>query len=280
MRLTRRDFIRKTLRATAATGLLYTLAEPWRVEVEKITIRLPGLPASFEGFRIVQLSDLHYLPFTTLAQIGDVVDRTNSLKPDLVVITGDFVTGGHKRVGELTPVLERLRAPHGVTGILGNHDKAAGAASITATLRKAGLEMLRNEGRELSHGGSSIFLAGVDSICGGGGYPDLKKALAQRPPAKTTLLLAHEPDFADKVHAHASVALQLSGHTHGGQVCFPLVGALILPAWGKKYWKGLYTVNRTQLYTNRGIGTTGAPVRFGSLPEITEITLTAAPLPA
>ncbi len=275
MRISRRAFFRTTLGAAIGAGIVYpALAEPWRVAVEKINIRLHGLPASFEGFKIIQLSDLHYRPYTTLRQIAHVVDLTNALKPDLVVITGDFISLGHDHINELTPILMKLEARHGVTGVLGNHDQSSGAGAITAALRQSAMEMLRNQGRELTHEGSSIYLAGVDSICGGGGaYPHLNNALAGRAPGQTTILLAHEPDFADRLPVSAGISLQLSGHSHGGQICLPLLGALVLPDWGKKYWKGLRKVNQTQLYTNRGIGTIGLPMRIGSLPEITEITL-------
>ncbi|MEO7932648.1 MAG: metallophosphoesterase [Chthoniobacterales bacterium] len=275
MRISRRAFLRTTIGAAVGAGVVSpALAEPWRVAVEKITVRLRRLPPAFAGFKIVQLSDLHYRPYTTLRQIAHVVDLTNRLQPDLVVITGDFVTEGHEHIDELTPILMKLQARHGITGVLGNHDQASGANAITAALRQAGIEMLRNQGRALTHEGASIYLAGVDSICGGdGAYPHLNDALVGRPFDQTTILLAHEPDYADRIPISSGISLQLSGHSHGGQICLPLVGALVLPDWGKKYWKGLRQLKQTQLYTNRGIGTIGVPMRVGSLPEITEITL-------
>jgi predicted MPP superfamily phosphohydrolase len=272
--ISRRAFLRTTLALGGVAVVSPALAEPWRVAVEKITVRLPGLPAAFAGFKIVQLSDLHYRPYTTLRQIAHVVELTNWLQPDLVVITGDFITQGFQHINDLTPITMKLAARHGVTGILGNHDQASGAKAITDALRQSGMEVLRNQGRAITQAGSSIYLAGVDSICGGdGAYPHLNNALVGRLPGQTTILLAHEPDYADRVPISADIALQLSGHSHGGQICLPLLGALILPDWGKKYWKGLRQLKQTQLYTNRGIGTIGVPMRVGSLPEITQITL-------
>ena len=272
MRISRRAFLKTTLGATAGAGLVYpTVIEPWKLAIEKISIGLPALPAAFAGFKIVQLSDLHFQPFTTLRQIQHVVAVTNFLKPDLVLITGDFVTNGTGAMHILAPELAKIRSSYGVIGCLGNHDRRGGGNSVADSLRASGIEMLINEGRTFSHRGAEIFLAGIDSVCNGS--PDLRAALATRPPGMTTILLAHEPDFADTILPSAAVHLQLSGHSHGGQVCLPFIGPPFLPDWGRKYWHGLQTVGTTQVYTNRGIGTIGLPVRLGSKPEITEITL-------
>lgn len=272
MGLTRRSFLKTTLGTAVGAGVVYpTLIEPWRVAIEKISIRVPALSPAFAGFRIAHLSDLHYRPYTTRHQIAHVVELTNALRPDLVVITGDFITHGTGAIGSLAPLLGNLQATYGVIGSLGNHDVRCGEERVADILRQSGLEMLVNEGRVLEHNGGALFIAGVDSACNG--VPDLRLALRERPPGMTTLLLAHEPDFADYIPKNAGVHLQLSGHSHGGQVCLPWIGAPILPDMGRKYWRGLHTVGHTQVYTNRGIGTIGLPVRFGSLPEITEITL-------
>jgi uncharacterized protein len=272
MRISRRAFIKRTWQATLATGAIYsTLVEPWRVEVEKITVFVPGLPNAFMGFKIVQLSDLHYQPYTTLGQIAHAVALANALSPDLIALTGDYITRSSGAIEKLAPVLARLEARYGVTSVLGNHDFGAGAARVTESLRGVGIEVLRNQGRELQHAGASIYLAGVDSVCNG--IPKLSEALAARTPGKPTILLAHEPDFVDLIPTASDVCLQLSGHSHGGQIRLPYLGAPLLPAWGKKYWRGLHTVNKTQLYTNRGIGTIFVPARIGSTPEITELTL-------
>lgn len=275
MRISRRAFIQGTVGASLVAGVAYpTLLEPFQVAVESIQIPLAGLPAAFAGFKIVQLSDLHFQPFTTLRQIAHVVDITNTLDADLVVITGDFITLGSNSIEALAPVLGKLRARYGIAGVLGNHDQVSGSDQIATTLNKSRIEILRNYGRTITHQGARIYLAGIDSVCEE--CQDLTLALAHRPPGLTTILLAHEPDFADLIPAAAQVALQLSGHSHGGQICLPFAKPLILPEWGRKYWRGLRQVGSTLVYTNRGIGTSHLPARFGSVPEITRITLQVA----
>ncbi len=275
MGITRRAFLKGTFQATVAAGVAYpALFEPWQVRVEKVVVPVTGLPAAFVGFRIVQLSDLHYRPYTTLRQIAHAVDLANSLQPDLTVITGDFITRGSGAIAELVPTLSQLRARHGVSSVLGNHDHGSGPERITHLLRAGGLEVLRNQGHEITRDGSSIYLAGVDSLCNGN--PNLSAALFRRRGHSSTILLAHEPDFIDLVPDDAGIGLQLSGHSHGGQICLPLLGAPLLPAWGQKYWRGLRKVRQTHVYTNRGIGTMYVPLRLGSIPEVTELTLAAS----
>ncbi len=272
MRINRRVFIKGLLGAAAAGGLSYpTLLEPWSLVVEKVPVKIPALPNALEGFRVVQLSDLHFRPFTTLGQIAQTVEKVNTLAADLVVITGDLITRSGEAIDELAPALARLQARHGVICALGNHDMWHQPARITGRLRKEGIDVLRNQGRTISVGKAGLFIAGVDSIWGG--HPDLSAALEKRRSSRPTILLAHEPDTVELWPAEAGVDLQLSGHTHGGQVCLPLVGPPMLPIWGRKYWKGLYRVGAAQVYTNRGIGCTGLPVRFGSMPEITLLEL-------
>jgi len=251
-----------------------TLLEPNWLDIEQVTVPIKGFPASMEGFRIVQLTDIHHDPGTQIDRVKRAVAEANDLRPDLIVLTGDYVTAGADSIFELNPVLSNLNAKHGVFSILGNHDLWTNASIVRAGLEEVGIPVLKNSGISLSVGRDMIFLAGLDD--GWSGQPDLNRALQNLSPGIPTILLMHEPDFADITLAKkAGIDLQLSGHTHGGQVRIPGLGAIILPDYGKKYEQGLYRVKDMWLYTNRGLGVISPPVRFNCRPEITEITLVA-----
>jgi predicted MPP superfamily phosphohydrolase len=248
-----------------------TLLEPEWLAIEHVTIPIPRLKPLFEGFRIVQMSDFHLHPYTQIDQIANAVDEANRLKPDLVVLTGDFVLENADSIYELAPVLSRLNAKYGVFSVLGNHDLWTNASVVRSGLEEIGLPVMKNSGISLSIGQDMINLAGLDAAWDG--QPDLNLALRDLPQGIPTILLMHEPDTADIFSQNKRVSLQLSGHTHGGQVRIPILGPPILPEYGKKYDSGLYRVNEMWLYTNRGIGVIGPPVRLNCRPEITEITL-------
>ena len=260
--------------ALAAGGAYALFAEARWLKHERVTIPVPGLPASFEGFRIVQLSDLHIEPFTGSAFIERVVAVVNGLAPELVVLTGDFVSRHAAAAAELTPILSQLRAPHGAFACLGNHDVWAGRRPIVQELDRAGVPVLINERSVIDVAGTPLVVAGIDSAWGGS--PNLHRALAGAPEGAPVILLAHEPDLIDGPTADSRVTLQLSGHSHGGQVRVPGLGAPVLPYLGRRYPLGLYRVGESWLYTSRGIGMTGLPLRFNCRPELTEITLTSA----
>ena len=233
--------------------------------------RLPGLPAAFDGLRIAILSDFHLHPFTKIAQVQDAVRLANHLQPDLVVLLGDYVDATVEAIDELAPELSRLNARLGVFGVLGNHDHWKGAKVVHRALQSSGIGMLRNSGVSLNIGRSEIFLAGLESAWSG--HPDINAALEDRSEEAPTIVLIHEPDYADTSASDARISLQLSGHSHGGQVRLPLIGALELPSWGRRYDHGLYRLRDMLLYTNRGIGLVDIPVRFNCPPEVTEVTL-------
>lgn len=282
MTFTRRQFLKKVFKLAAAGSLAavgggyggyrYTsqIETEW-LEVESVQIPLKNLPSALEGFKIAQLSDLHLRPFTTLEFLQKAVDRTNQLQADLVVLTGDFVSREAEAIFELAPVLAGLNPKYGLYAALGNHDLWSNQAVVRAGLAEQGIPVLQNAGRSIGVGPAQLYLAGVDDVWSG--QPDLNSALADAPPEVPVILLAHEPDLADRFVADGRVSLQLSGHTHGGQVRLPGIGALVLPRFGKKYDLGLYRVGDTWLYTNRGLGVVGPPIRFNCRPEITEITL-------
>jgi len=239
--------------------------------VERVKIPILNLPPSLEGFRIVQMSDIHYYPFTTLELVDKAVQMANQLKPDLIVLTGDFVWHDVEVIFDLMPSLARLDAKHGVFSSLGNHDLWTDVNVITQAFEEVRLPLLVNEGLPITIGKDSLYLAGLDD--GWSGRPDLNLAMENWADESPTVLLMHEPDLATQYSTDKRISLQLSGHSHGGQVRFPFMGALILPYLSWKYPIGLYDINGMWLYTNRGLGTTNIPLRINCAPEITELTL-------
>ena len=275
MRVTRRGFLKwaggAVLGGAAGVGYV-TKIEPEWLSVEQQSISLPGLPAGLDGYKIVQLSDFHLYPFTSLDLVEKTVARTNELAPDLVVLTGDYVLETAASIFDLAPELAKLNPRHGIFAVLGNHDHWTEAAVVKQGLAEQGIELLHNQGVLLNEG--QFLLAGVDDLWSGA--PDIERALADWREGVPTILLAHEPDFADQFLGDGRIQLQLSGHTHGGQVRVPGVGPVVLPRYGQKYHNGLYQVGPSQVYVNRGIGIIGPAVRLNCPPEITEFVLRAA----
>jgi predicted MPP superfamily phosphohydrolase len=175
---------------------------------------------------------------------------------------------------DLAPSLARLNAKHGVFSCLGNHDLWMNVNVVTEAFEQVRLPLLVNQGVPITAGASTLYLAGLDD--GWSGAPELATAMEGWPKGAPTVLLMHEPDRATQYSLDKRINLQLSGHSHGGQVRFPFVGALILPYLSWKYPLGLYNVNGMWLYTNRGLGTTNIPLRVNCAPEITELTLVRA----
>jgi len=276
--ISRRKLLRAALLGTAGlsiaaiAGMHYVSdVEPYWIRITHKSIPVKGLQDALDGFRIVQISDIHLYPFTKIELVRRAVAMANALKPDLIVLTGDYILTKVEAIFELSPVLGRLNARFGVYAVLGNHDLWRGPEIITEAMEKSGLQVLVNKGVMLGAARNSIYLAGLDDAWSG--HPELSTAMAQIPPNVPAVLLMHEPDTADTLSKDQRVKLQLSGHSHGGQVRLPLIGALHLPRYGKKYDCGLYSVNGMWLYTSTGLGVIGPPVRFNCRPEIAEITL-------
>lgn len=277
-RYSRRAFLRATRNVLAGTALASVSSYAYGTQLElnwlkvtRVTVPIHNLPAAAEGFRIAQLTDLHLRPVTTLENIRAAVALANSLKPDLTVLTGDYVTDRAEDIDELAPVLGQLNARHGVFAALGNHDLWTNAEVVRGSLERAGVPVLVNSGFALPVG---VYVAGVDDAWSG--QPDLYAALAGNTAHQPTVLLAHEPDFVDDFSQDTRVALQLSGHTHGGQIRLPGWGALALPAYGQKYDYGLFRVRQSWLYTSSGIGSAFFGVRLNCRPEVAELTLVKA----
>jgi predicted MPP superfamily phosphohydrolase len=248
-----------------------TQIEPGWLTIERVQVPIKNLKAGLEGLKIVQLSDIHLHPYIQLEFVQKAIALANDLQPDLVVLTGDYVLADAASIYELAPALAALNTRYGIFAVLGNHDLWTNATVVRSGLQQAGLPVLVNEGLTLGIGRETLYLAGLDD--GWDGRPDLKAALAKLPADTPAILLAHEPDLADNVALDGRIALQLSGHTHGGQVRLPGFGAPVLPRFGKKYDQGLHRVGDMWVYTNRGVGMIGPPIRFNCPPEITEIVL-------
>jgi hypothetical protein len=258
--------------------------ESYRLQLKKIEIPLRRLPHQFDGFTIVQLSDFHYEEEFSAFPIRHSVDLVNNLRPDLVVFTGDFVTVPMLHFGARAAqaaanaafpcanVLQRIKAGLGSFAILGNHDAYSNPALVISALKAHGIPVLKNSCVPIERGGSRVWLAGIDDALEG--QPDLGAAIEKIPSGETIILLAHEPDFADEA-AITPVDLQLSGHSHGGQIWIPGIGAPWLPSLARKYPRGFYKIENMILYTNLGIGTIRAPIRINCVPEVTHITLRA-----
>jgi hypothetical protein len=246
--------------------------EPKWLYTKKVAIPIDNLAPSLDGFKIVQLSDIHLYPYTEIDIVIKAVERINTLTPDIVVLTGDYVYEKAASIFELAPILADINARYGTFSVLGNHDYWTDPAIVQEGLRQADIPVLINEGVQIEVGSDRLHLAGLDD--GWDGSPDWDAVMETSISGAPTILLIHEPDFIEETAKDARISLQLSGHTHGGQVRIPGFGAPALPLYGRLYDYGLYRVNKTWLYVNPGIGVIPPPVRLNCRPEITEITLT------
>jgi predicted MPP superfamily phosphohydrolase len=280
MNLTRRRFLQLAGGLGIAVGIpsaaeveYATRIEPRRVVMEELPIRIPGLPGVFDGFRIALFSDIHLYPFTPIQVVRDAVRLANSFQPDLVVLPGDFIWRAVEAAFDLVPVLNQLNPAKGTFAVLGNHDHRMGPEIVSKALAQAGVRVLSNEGITIQRGHDLIYLAGIDSAFAG--TPSPVAAYENRRGDLTTIVAVHEPDFIRDLVPRFPVDLQLSGHSHGGQVRLPVVGPLFLPPLGEIYSMGLYRFGNAQIYTTRGIGTIYVNARFNCPPEVTAITLQA-----
>ncbi|MCL4878863.1 MAG: metallophosphoesterase [Anaerolineae bacterium] len=277
--MSRRKFLKLTAAGLAGmvgvpgVGISYAhYIEPHWVDISRVSLRLPRLHPAFQGFRLAQISDIHLDTWTgeSHQRLKEAVDFLNQEKPDAVAITGDFVTATTDPVvtDPLVQELSRLK-PFSVA-VLGNHDYWTNAASIRQVLHKSGIVELDNDVVTLEKAGAALHLAGVDDIWEK--KHRLDRVLEKLPDDGAAILLAHEPDFADESAATGRFDLQISGHSHGGQIRLPLFGAPVLPWLGQKYPSGQYQVGSMIQYTNRGLGMAFPTVRFNCRPEITLFT--------
>jgi len=262
-----------------AGGLGYAAGyEPTHPIIERVTIPIAGLPVAFDGFRIGLLSDLHVQPAFPAARLLPAIELVRREKPDLIALLGDYVNGLEENKLEHMETCARavgqLSAPHGVFAIFGNHDcPAAPADPPEAPWRDVGIQPLLEAAAEVRRGRESIFLVGLRSSVSRLVVPE--DGLSKAPVDAVRILLWHEPDQAE-LAARAGASLQLSGHTHGGQVVLPFVGPPLLPIGGRLYPSGLYHVKGMPLYVTRGVGLLPPMLRLNCPPEVTIVTLQPA----
>lgn len=283
-KLTKRTFLKRTLGSfltvlgLGSGGYFYAnRIEPNLLDINYQQMQHPFIPRSFDGIKIVQFSDTHLGFQYNLNQFEKLVKKINNLKPDLIFFTGDLIDEPNKypEINQLVPILQQLKAPLGQYCIFGNHDHGGYGSDIYRNIMEtSNFTVLLNESKPIKlKNGSKIYLIGIDDAMLG--QPDLKLALNQVPNNMFKLLLSHAPDLAETAVQY-QIHWQLSGHSHGGQVKIPFVGALVTPPFARVYTEGLYTIGESSpltLYVNRGIGTTRLPFRFMARPELTIFTL-------
>ena len=291
-KLSRRDFfkiIRSFVIPTAALGVLgygySTEVEMNWIEIKNLTLKLPRLDPAFRGVRLAQVSDFHLGQWIDRERLDRIIQLTLEQKPDFIALTGDYVEyrpyGRPNEWATYADSLDIVRSSFPTLAaycptlaILGNHDHRVNAQWVEQALTEAGVTVMRNSVQTFTRGDAKFHIAAVDDII----YKmnRLDQVLASLPEDGAAVLLAHEPDFADTSAAAGRFDLQISGHTHGGQINIPLIGPPILPEMGQKYPSGLYNIGDMLLYTNRGVGVTTVNARFNCRPEITIFTLEPA----
>jgi len=262
------------------TGFYATEIEPKALSVTRIDIENKYVQKSFDGKTIIQFSDTHLGPDYSVDQLQSLVDRMNLLKPDMVVFTGDlfdnYAEYGSKNRKLAQKVLAKIEAPLGKYAVYGNHDRGGGGSRVYKEyMEEAGFMVLVNEVHTItSANGERLTITGLDDFLLG--RPMIERTLQSLRPQDFNLLLVHQPDVADRF-ADYPVDLQLSGHSHGGQVRIPFLKPLVTTSLGNKYIEGLYSlegqIRPMTLYVNRGIGTTRLPIRLFERPELTVIRL-------
>ncbi|MCP8970877.1 metallophosphoesterase [Ectobacillus ponti] len=282
--ITRRQFLKRAWRGSLytllTTGIGYYYAryiEPKLLGISKHTVRSPLIPKSFAGIKIVQFSDLHLGYHYSIGQLRRVVDTINAQSPDVVFFTGDLMDDQRSfgSTEEIWQLLKRIQAPLGKYCIYGNHDHGGYGTELYKTLMtRADFRLLQNEEARIRLlDGSEIAVLGLDDMMLG--HPEPEKTAQLAHPDVFTILLAHEPDVAPRI-ADYPVNLQLSGHSHGGQVKLPFFGPVITPPLARIYTEGFYTITgayKLTLFVSRGLGMTRVPFRFLSRPEIVVFTM-------
>ncbi len=280
----RRTFL-KRLRQFALAPLLIgggsaygygSLLERHRVVVEFQDLRLPLGEKGPRQLRAVLLSDFHFDPLHETDFVEKCISRANELHADVAFFTGDFISNHSRRIDDLAQILGRIQAPRGAFACLGNHDYFDHANIVVQSLKRQGIETLRNQHTRVECGSDELVVAGLQSAWSS--QPNWGEASSGMGVNDRAIVLVHEPDFANNIPHDKRISLQLSGHTHGGQVCLPGIGPFKLPSWGKKFPAGLFNVNGKALYVTRGIGTIHIPLRLFCPPEITCLNITNSDL--
>ncbi len=269
---------RKFLKTAGLVGLgsvtaggVYPFLEAKWCRVSQQQIALPNLPATFRGTTVVHISDVHHGPFVPLTYVQHIVELANSLEPDLILLTGDFVSRSDRYIEPSAKALGKLKARIGRFAVLGNHDHWQSAAESRQALDEASITQTDNTGVWLKQGQGRLRICGVGDLWTD--HQDPRSALGDATEGDAVIMLSHNPDFAELIDDQR-VGLMLCGHTHGGQVVIPGFGAPIVPSkYGQKYLHGLVQGPKCQVFVSRGVGTVTPPVRFLCRPEIVHITL-------
>jgi len=280
--LTRRRFLAAATLTAGGLALYSGEIERHLLMTVERTVHISNLPAPFHGFRIAQLSDFHFHNYDESFFVRHAVQKVNELAPDMVALTGDFITTSNDEYRQAVPdayacaeILREIKCPIRFCS-LGNHDVSI-KADVADALRRNGLTLLMNQFTTLEKRGERIWVAGIADAYFD--VPNLTLAMPKRKTDEPIVLLGHEPDFADTIASQSyGVDLMLAGHTHGGQVRLPFLPPILLPAMGEKYVEGLHTVGSSgmQIYVNRGLGCMHLPFRFNCPPELTLLTLQPA----
>jgi len=273
--VSRRTFLRTcTIGIVSLCGISSGYAfgiEPTWIEVNKLNIIIPRLPTQFNGFSLVHITDIHHGLFVRINYIEKCLKLALNLRPDLIVITGDFVFGSAAYAKPLASKLKLVSYKIPTYAVLGNHDYWTDDTVIKDQLSRAKIYIFKNGHVALERNGGRIWLVGIDDLWAGN--PNLHKALEGTKTNEVKILLMHQPDAIENIN-QGEVDLILCGHTHGGQVTLPLIGPPLVPSkFGAKYAAGLFKIGDIQMYVNKGIGLIPPPVRFLTRPEIAYITL-------
>jgi len=276
---TRRDFLRglvaTPLVAVSATAAYARLIEPYNYLISETDIFIRDLPQAFEGFRITQLTDIHHSRILGIDEVRRVVNLAQQTSPDMFVLTGDYSTSYRRYIEPCAEALSTLSAPEGVWAVLGNHDHYTDPELTTRALQRQHIAVMNNVNTTLRRGSDAIQLSGIDDWTWNA--TDWVRAFAGLNANTPTILLSHQPTVLD-FEQTKNVSLILSGHTHGGQLNFPLLGApASLFTKDMRYARGLFRRGETQLYVSTGTGVIGLPLRLGVRPEIAVLRLRRAP---
>jgi uncharacterized protein len=288
-RVSRRTFLHSAVvgvSGLALAGCVDGIVTRGNIEVTKTTINLPNLPEKWKGKTITHLSDIHSSPFMGLSDLKRIVQETNKLNSDVILMTGDFVTSHRNEIGPFVEAMSELHAPHGIYASTGNHDYYCGVDLVCKGLEDINITNLRNACAKLKIDGEPLYIVGVDDeddptvkeYVKGGHAPHIEAAYKELPENGASILMCHKP-YRFEDYALTNVGLMLSGHTHGGQIVFGRIGNTVLSisSIASGFMAGHYrpekSESKSQLYVSRGLGTVGLPLRLNCPPEIAQITL-------
>jgi uncharacterized protein len=274
LNLTRREFLRAAasvpLLAVSAASVYAGLLEPYSYEVRETEVYVRDLPAAFDGFRIAQITDVHHSRIVTIEEVQRVVEMATAARPDLIALTGDYTTSYRRYIEPCAEALGALGAPEGVWAVLGNHDHYTDPQLTVRALKRQRINVLENANTVIRRGSETLQLAGIGDWTWN--RSDWARSLYGIDKRRPTVMLSHQPVVIDLPET-LGISLILSGHTHGGQVSLPFIGAPLRFGRDFRYVRGLYEKNGTQLYVSPGTGVIGLPVRFGVRPEISILKL-------